>query len=168
MAIIITRVHCSAVDFILPLMSSMFQVELTHVSASLCLHRYMAITVDLLLSTWLAFVVNRIRISVLCLFCFLLTNWNNSSLFALFRSFCHFAPLSWGILDKISVCHPTVSPQLGGLWLETFHPTYHKLYPPFCRLKSADSPWVVACASRPTHQTHKHTGILPGELWLAY
>ena len=45
---------------------------------------------------------------------------------------------------------------------------YLKLYPLFCRLESADSPCVVAGASRPTHQTHKHTGISPRELWLIY
>ena len=45
---------------------------------------------------------------------------------------------------------------------------YRKLYPLCCRSESADSPWVVAGASQPTHQTHKHNGIIPGELWLAY
>ena len=45
---------------------------------------------------------------------------------------------------------------------------YRKLYPLFCRLESADSPWVVAGASWPTHQTYKHTGVSPGELWLAF
>ena len=59
MARIITRAHCSEVGFMVPIMSVMVQVELTHVSASSCLHRDMAIPVGLLLSTWSAFVVNR-------------------------------------------------------------------------------------------------------------
>ena len=45
---------------------------------------------------------------------------------------------------------------------------YRKLYSLFCRLESTDSLWVVAGVSRPTHQTHKNTGVLPGKLWLAY
>ena len=45
---------------------------------------------------------------------------------------------------------------------------YRKLYQLFCRLEPADSPWDVVGASRPTHQTHKHTAVSPGELWLAY
>ena len=46
-----TCVHSSEVGFIVPLISGMFQVELTHVSASSCLQRDMAILVGLLLST---------------------------------------------------------------------------------------------------------------------
>ena len=110
----------------------------------------------------------RICISGLCLKFVLLKNWNNSSLFALLsilRSFCHFAPLSWGILDEISVCHPAVT---GSVTWDFPSYMYRKLYPLFCRLESTDSPWVVAGVSRPTHQTHKNTGVLPGKLWLAY
>ena len=123
-----TCVHCSEVGFIVILISGMFQVELTLVSASSCLHWDMATTVGLLLSTWSAFVMNRCKFAsaVFAWGFYLLKNWNNWSLFALLsilRSFCHFAPLSWGILDEISVCHPAVSPQLVGLRLETFHPT---------------------------------------------
>ena len=46
-----TCVHCSEVGFIVPLISGMFQMELTIVSASSCLHRDMATTVGSLLST---------------------------------------------------------------------------------------------------------------------
>ena len=46
-----TCVHCSEVGFTVPLISGMFQVELTLVSASSCLYRDMAITMGLLLST---------------------------------------------------------------------------------------------------------------------
>ena len=36
------------------------------------------------------------------------------------------------------------------------------------QLRVSRPPWVVAGVSLHTHQTHRHTGVLPGELWLAY
>ena len=153
MSRIITHVNCSEVGFIVSLISRMFQVELTHESASSDLHRDMAIPLGLLLSTWSAFVMNRWEFAsaVFAWSLFLLKNWNNLSLFALlsiFRRFCHFAPLIWGILDEISVCHPAV--RGSATW--DFPPyMYRKLYPLFCRLESTDSQWVVAGVSRLSH-----------------
>ena len=77
-----TYVHCSEVGFIVPLISGMFQVELTLVSASSCLHRDMAITVGFLLSTWSVFVMNR------CKYASAVFSWNFFYLREEFLSFC--------------------------------------------------------------------------------
>ena len=134
----------------------------------------MAITVGLLLSAWSAFVMNRCKFASAVFvwsFC-LLKNWKKMVLVCIIEhieEFLSFCSLKLRYLGWDFSLPPSRFTAIWGSATWDFPSyMYGKLYPLFCRLEPADSPWVVAWASPPTHQAHKHTGVSPGELWLAY
>ena len=140
----------------------MFQVELTHVSASSCLHIDLAITsVGLLLSTWSAFVVNRWQFASVIFAWSFFTQELKHFILVLHYWGVSVILLKLGYLGWDFSMSPSSFTVIRGSATWDFPSyIYHKLYPLFCRLEIR--------LSRATYQTHKHTGVLSCEIWLAY